>query len=236
MFDDGPGYRRRRRTRQADHEAAAPARLTIRGDRAAVRGGDSPGDGQAQPDASMTEPAGRLGRWNGSNTRGRSSAGMPQPQSSTASATAAGSHQARTMTGVPGSLYLHAFSSRLSTNWPSNGGCARVQSRSLSRPSKRMSAARSWPDHARRWSAAQVPRSRHSRSGRPASASARARNSSASTTRQSRTASSWSWSRTRSMLLGGARAAAGDVDRGDQGGQRSAELVRRLAGELPLPF
>ena len=38
------------------------------------------------------------------------------------------------------------------------------------------------------------------------------------------------------MLLDGARAAAGDLDRGDQGGQRGAELVRRLAGELPLPL
>ena len=38
------------------------------------------------------------------------------------------------------------------------------------------------------------------------------------------------------MLLDGARAAAGDLDRGDQGGQWGAELVRRLAGELPLPL
>ena len=38
------------------------------------------------------------------------------------------------------------------------------------------------------------------------------------------------------VLLDRARAAAGDLDRGDQGGQRGAELVRRLAGELPLAF
>jgi hypothetical protein len=38
------------------------------------------------------------------------------------------------------------------------------------------------------------------------------------------------------MLEDGARAAAGDLDRGDQGGQWSAELVRRLASELPLPL
>ena len=123
---------------------------------------------------------------------------MPQPRSSTASATASGSHQVRTTIGVPGSLYLQAFSSRLSSNWPSSGQCARVQSGSPSRPSKRRSAARSWPDQVRRWSPAQAARSRRSRSGSPASASARARNSSASTTRQSRTASSWSRSRTRS--------------------------------------
>jgi hypothetical protein len=36
---------------------------------------------------------------------------MPQPQSATASATAAGSHQTLTMIGVPGSLYLQANSS-----------------------------------------------------------------------------------------------------------------------------
>ena len=38
------------------------------------------------------------------------------------------------------------------------------------------------------------------------------------------------------MLEDSARAAAGNVDRRDQGGQRSAELVRSLAGELPLPL
>ena len=63
------------RPRQADHEAAAPARLALRGDRAAVRRGDAPGDGQAQPDPRAAEPAGRLG----AIERARRRAGGPRP-------------------------------------------------------------------------------------------------------------------------------------------------------------
>ncbi len=121
---------------------------------------------------------------------------MPQPWSSTASAMASVSLQASMTIGVPGPLYLDAFSSKLSSNWPSSGRCARTQSGSAACPLMRRSAARSCPDQVRRWSVAQAARSSRSRSGRPASASDRARNSSASTTRQSRAASSRSRSRT----------------------------------------
>jgi hypothetical protein len=45
VIDRGRGEVRRRR--QADHKAAAPAKFTFRGDCAAVRLGDPPGDRQA---------------------------------------------------------------------------------------------------------------------------------------------------------------------------------------------
>ena len=160
---------------------------------------------------------------------------MPQPRSSTAKATASGSYQARTTIGVSGPLYLQAFSSRLSSNWPSSGRWARVQSGSSLPPWKCRSAARSWPDQV---AGGRRPRRRgRGVRGRAARPRRRPGRGTAAPRRPARAGR-----RRRGAGPGcarahdGARAAAGDLDRGDQGGQRGAELVRRLAGELPLPL
>ena len=159
---------------------------------------------------------------------------MPQPRSSTASATASGSLQARTTIGVPGPLYLHAFSSRLSSNWPSSGRCARVQSGSAACPSKRRSAARSWPDQVRRWSVAQAARSSALQVGQAGLGVGPGKEQQRLDDPPEPDGVVVKPVKDALVLLDGARAAAGDLDRGDQGGQRGAELVRRLAGELPL--
>ena len=41
-----------------ERRSDAPARFALRGDRAAVRHGDAPGDGQAQPDPGVAKLAG----------------------------------------------------------------------------------------------------------------------------------------------------------------------------------
>ena len=161
---------------------------------------------------------------------------MPQPRSSTASATAPGSHQTRTMIGVPGSLYLHAFSIRLSSNWPSSGRCAWVQSgvrlapleTQVGRPLVFGPGADLFGGPGGEVKAFKVwqpglgfgPGEEQERLDDPPEPDG-------VVVKPVQDAL---------MLKDGAWAAAGDLDRGDQGGKRRAELVRCLAGELLLPL
>ena len=138
------------------------------------------------------------------------------------------------MIGVPGSLYLHAFSIRLSSNWPSSGGCTGSRAGPVPRPrSEGRTPVRGRPRRevvggpGGQVEAFQVGQpglgfgsGEENRLDDPPEADGVVVEP----------------VQYALMLKDGARATAGDVDRGDQGGKRRAKLVRRLAGELLLPL
>ena len=162
-----------------------------------------------------------------------------RPRSSTSSATAScsGSARARTTIGVPGSLYLPAFSRRLSSNWPRSGRCARVQAGSPTAASKRRvvrpvvaGPARGGGRRPRR------TRSRPLEVGQPRLGVGAGEEQQHLDDPPEPLGVVAEPVEDALVLLGRARATAGHLDRGDQGGQRRPELVRRLAGEPPLPL
>ncbi len=152
---------------------------------------------------------------------------MPQPRSSTASAMASVSLQASMTIGVPGALYLDAFSSKLSSNWPSSGRCARTQSGLAACPSMRMSAARSCPDQVAEVVGGPGGQVKSLQVGQAGLGIGPGKEQQRFDDPPEPGGVVAEPVKDALELLGGARPAAGNVDRGDQGGQRGPELVRR---------
>ena len=167
-----------------------------------------------------------------------SSAASPQPRSSHAQERPTpSSRQARTTIGVPGALYLHAFSSRLSTSWASSGGWTRTTSEPVVGDLAPRSAARGWTPIGRGGRAPSRARSTASGSGRPPSGWAS--RSSDSTICRRRMPSSLDPLQDPPVLLRRAVAAERDLDLAEQGRQRAcgagARRRRRTAAAGRAP-
>ena len=221
---------------QADHEAAAAARLALRRDRAAVRRRDAAGDGQAEPYPRVAEPAGRLGAVErleeAREILGRDAAAAVLHRHRDDIGLAPDADEDRRARGAVLAGVLQQVVEQLAEQRPVRVGPERLAFGTLPAKVGRPLVVRPAADvlggpggqveafHVGQAGLGLGPGEEQERLDDPPEPDGVVVEPIQDAL----------------VLRDGAGAATGDLDRGDQGGQRCAQLVRRLAGELPLPL